>query len=42
MRFVRSSSQRDVTADPQTFECDLCGLSISGEAAAEVLEIAAA
>jgi hypothetical protein len=41
MRFARSIPQSDGLSDLQTFECDLCGLAITGEAVAEVMEMAA-
>ena len=41
MRFARSVPQFDGLSDLQTFECDLCGLSITAEAVAEVMGMAA-
>jgi len=41
MRFARSISQFDGLSDLQSFECDLCGLSVTAEAVAEVMEMAA-
>jgi len=41
MRFARSIPQFDGLSDLQTVECDLCGLAITAEAVAEVMEMAA-
>jgi len=41
MRFARTIPQFDGLSDLQTFECDLCGLAITAEAVAEVMEMAA-
>ncbi len=39
MRFARTIAS-DSLPDLQAFQCDLCGLAISGEAVAEALEMA--
>ena len=41
MRFARSIPQFDGLSDLETFECDLCGLAVTAESVAEVMEMAA-
>ncbi len=40
MRFARSISRPIGLPEVQTFECRTCGLAVTAEAAAEVLEMA--
>ena len=39
MRFARSLPQPRGLSELQIFECGICGLAVSGEAVAEVLEM---